>query len=85
MAILALSSVAIAQQDPAAKNQGAPPPLPTLAELQEMYDTGDYRTAIQQIARVLRLRGAPAEAYDRDAVMLLRGKTLLAMDDPRAA
>jgi len=59
--------------------------LPTMDELREMYESGDYRTAIQQIARVMRLRGAPAQPYDHDALQLLRGKTLLAMEDPRAA
>lgn len=73
-----------AQQAKPAENPG-PPPLPTMAELHEMYDSGDYRTAIQQIARVMRLRGAPAEPYDHDELQLLRGQTLLAMDDPRTA
>jgi hypothetical protein len=50
-----------------------------------MYDGGAYQTAVQQIARVLRLRGDAAKPYDRDALLLLRGKTLLALDDPRAA
>jgi hypothetical protein len=56
-----------------------------MQDLHAMYDTGDYRAAVQQIARVLRLRGKAAEPYDRDALQLLRGKSLLALDDPRAA
>jgi hypothetical protein len=79
----ALAQPALAQNKPA--DTPGPPPLPTMDELRQMYDDGDYQAAIQQIARVMRLRGAPADPYDRDALQLLRGKTLLAMDDPRAA
>jgi hypothetical protein len=78
-----ISSLALGQTKPA-ENQG-PPPLPTMDELRQMYDDGDYQAAVQQIARVLRLRGAAAQPYDRDTLLLLRGKTLLALDDPRAA
>jgi hypothetical protein len=81
--VVAFASTAFAQQQQ--PQPGVNPPLPTMAELQQMYDNGDYPAAVQQIARVLRLRGAPAEPYNRDALLVLRGKTLLAMDDPRAA
>jgi hypothetical protein len=81
---LCLQVVHAQQQKPADAKEG-PPPLPTMDELHQMYDSGDYRTAVQQIARVMRLRGAPAQPYDRDALQLLRGQTLLAMEDPRAA
>jgi hypothetical protein len=74
---------ALAQPKPA-EPQG-PPPLPTMDDLHQMYDNADYQAAVQQIARVLRLRGQAAQPYDRDALLLLRGKTLLALDDPRAA
>lgn len=80
---LSLAHRTDAQTRPA-ENQG-PPPLPTMDELRQMYDNGDYQAAIQQIARVLRLRGAAAQPYDRDQLLLLRGKTLLALDDSRAA
>ena len=73
----------MSQAKPGEPKEG-PPPLPTMDELREMYESGDYRTAVQQIARVQRLR-APAEPYDPDALQLLRGQTLLALDDPRSA
>ncbi|MBC8108229.1 MAG: hypothetical protein H7Z14_16705 [Anaerolineae bacterium] len=85
LGFLAQAAGAQAQQPVKPAENPGPPPLPTMDELREMYDSGDYRTAVQQIARVLRLRGAPAQPYDRDALQLLRGQTLLALDDPRAA
>lgn len=81
--LIAIGATAFAQK-PGDQNNG-PPPLPSMDDLREMYDAGDYRAAVQQIARVLRLKGAPAQAYDREALLLLRGQSLLAMEDPRAA
>ena len=39
-----------------------------------MYDAGQYHICLQQINRVSRLKGPPAEAYDRDQLQLLRGE-----------
>lgn len=84
--MVAVTSVVFAQQQPAQPGTGqTAPPLPTMDELKQMFESGDYQAAVQQSGRVLRLRGEAAKPYDRTAVQLLRGKTLLALDDPRAA
>jgi len=62
-----------------------PMPLPTSAELQQMHDAGQYRVCLQQIARVLQLRGDVAKPYDYFALLLLRGDCLLHLEDADTA
>ena len=62
-----------------------PMPLPTPADLKQMHDAGEYRICLQQIARVLQLRGDPARPYDRYALLLLRGDCLLHLGNPTTA
>jgi len=61
------------------------PPLPTPADLQEMFKAGQYRTCLQQIARVLQLTGDAARPYDQYALLLLRGDCLLQLNDKPTA
>jgi hypothetical protein len=68
---------------PPDENAGAPP-LPTMQDLHDMYDQGDYRTCLQQAARVTRLPVA-RQTLDKDEVNLLRGKSLIALRDSRSA
>ena len=56
-----------------------------MEQLQEMYDSGDYRTCLQQVATVMRLTGPAAKSYDKDQLQLLRGETLMSLNDPRTA
>lgn len=77
-AFLLLSLVSIAA---AAPN----PPLPTPADIREMFKAGQYRTCLQQIARVLQLSGDAAKPYDLYALLLLRGDCLLQLDDKPTA
>lgn len=63
----------------------APPTLPTMDELREIYDSGDYRTTLQQVARAMRATGPAADAYDREQLQLLRAQALISSNDPRTA
>jgi hypothetical protein len=61
LSIAILCQFATAQERQPAETQGSPP-LPTMDELRQMYDHGDYQAAVQQIARVLRLRVRAGQA-----------------------
>ena len=61
------------------------PPLPTPADLGEMFKAGQYRVCLQQIARVLQLTGDAAKPYDKYALLLLRGDCLLHLGDKATA
>jgi len=63
----------------------ANPPLPTMADLQAMYDQNAYRVCLQQIYRVINLRADLAKPYDRPTLLLLRGQCLLAQRDRNGA
>ena len=55
--------------------------LATRQELQQMFDARQYHTTLQQIARILRARGAAAPAHDRDELQLLRGECFIQLGD----
>src|SRR5580704_13766116 len=59
--------------------------LPTPADLKEMHDTGEYRTCLQQIARILSLSPQVTKNYDTFALLLLRGDCLLHLGDRETA
>jgi len=61
------------------------PPLPTPADLQAMFNAAQYRTALQQIARVMQLKGDLARPYDIYALLLLRGDCLIHLNDKTTA
>jgi hypothetical protein len=50
-----------------------------------MHDAREYRTCLQQVARLLALRGELAAHYDRYALLLLRGDCLLHLEDRATA
>jgi hypothetical protein len=53
---------------------------PSMKELQDKYRSGDYRGTLSGIAQALALRGAPAEAYDRYELLMLRGDCLVQLN-----
>lgn len=55
----------------------AAPPMPTINELQQMYDAGQFHICLQQIARVLPGSARPGSSHDRFQLMLLRGECLM--------
>lgn len=65
-----------------ARAQGAPP-LPTKDDLNGMYNAGQYRLCLQQIARVM--RQLDRNSTDRYALLLLRGDCLLQLHDGATA
>jgi hypothetical protein len=72
----------------AAPNKDAP--LPTSKDLRDMHDAGQYRTCLQQIARLMRAGGTPntsadAKALERFDLLLLRGDCLIHLEDPATA
>jgi hypothetical protein len=62
-----------------------PMPVATIVELKQMHDSGEYKTCLQQIARVMMLRGEAARPYDPFALLLLRGDCLLHLEDRTTA
>lgn len=79
------AQVAAPPTTPPATANPANQPMPTMAQLEEIYAAGEYRVCLQQAARVLRLTGAAAKDYDQFAVQILRGECLLQLDDPTGA
>jgi hypothetical protein len=59
--------------------------IPTTAQLRELYTAGQYHPCLQQISRLLFLKGAPATGVDRPSLLLLRGDCLVKLGDSRAA
>ncbi|HUO07518.1 MAG TPA: hypothetical protein VM008_04395 [Phycisphaerae bacterium] len=60
--------------------------LPTDQDLQKMFDQKEYRSCLQQTARVLRLQGDAAKAYDPFTLQMRRGECFLNLGDwPTAA
>ena len=72
--LLAISSTALAAGQ-----------LATDAELQQMFDKGDYRACLQQTARVLGLKGEAANNYDPYTMQMRRGECLLSLGDSPTA
>jgi hypothetical protein len=52
-------------------------PLPTAAEIHQLYDEGKYPQVLQKLQRVLILKGDAAKPYDRHDLLRLRGETQL--------
>ena len=52
-------------------------PLPTSAELHEMYDAGQYHPLLTKLARVLPLKGEAGKPYDMVDLNLLKAETCL--------
>jgi hypothetical protein len=55
--------------------------LATPQELQQMFDAKQYHICLQQIARITRLKGNAASAYDMDELQLLRGECFIQIRD----
>jgi hypothetical protein len=55
--------------------------LATPQELQQMFDAKQYHICLQQIARITRLKGNAATAYDMDQLQLLRGECFIQIRD----
>ena len=70
LALLTGGSMAIAQT-----------PLPTDQDLQKMFDQKEYRTCLQQTARVMHLTGDAAHAYDPFTLQMRRGECFLNLGD----
>jgi hypothetical protein len=56
-------------------------PVPSDQDLQKMLDQKEYRTCLQQTARVLQLRGDAARAYDPFTLQMRRGECFLNLGD----
>jgi hypothetical protein len=74
--IATLASAALAQTNP---------PLPTMADLHDLYAKKSYRVCLQQIFRVTNLRPDLAKAYDRGDCLLLRAYCFLGQRDGGSA
>ena len=55
--------------------------LPTDQDLQEMLNKKEYRNCIQQTARVMRVQGDAAKAYDPFTLQMRRGECFLNLGD----
>lgn len=76
LVVLLLTSFAAAQ---------SAPPMPTMDDLIKMYDAKQYRTCLQQIARVIRQAQVPGGAWDKYALLLMRADCLLHLRDGASA
>lgn len=54
-----------------------PPPLPSQADLHQLFDEAKYALVLQGLQRILVLKGAAAEPYDRHDLLRLKGETYL--------
>src|SRR6202020_2531598 len=54
---------------------------PTDQDLQKMFDQKEYRTCLQQTARVMQLRGDAAHAYAPYTLQMRRGECFLNLGD----
>src|SRR5271154_2783318 len=59
--------------------------IPTAEQLWQMYDAGQYHPCLQQISRLLFLKGAAAANVNRQELLLLRGDCLVKLKDSRTA
>ena len=62
-----------------------PEPLPTQADLRQMFTDAQYQPLLLKIARVLQLKGDPAKAYDRVELLLIRADSLLELKQASSA
>src|SRR5436305_13984388 len=53
-----------------------PEALPTSQELHKLYDDKEYQPLVQKLVRVLQLKGASAQQYDRVDLLMLRRESL---------
>jgi hypothetical protein len=65
--------------------QESAPPLPTAEQIKAQVEAGQYRPALQSLLRVLNLKGALAEGYDRFAMLMLRAECQLQVKETRSA
>ncbi len=65
--------------------QDAPAPLPLPDELKQQVDSGEYRDALKGLTRVLDLKGAAAEPYNRFEMLALRAECQLQLRQTAAA
>jgi len=59
----------------------APATMPSMMDLKQMHDSGNYRGCLQQIARVMQLSASAGGGYDKYELLMLRGDCLLHLDD----
>ncbi len=65
--------------------QDAPAPLPLPGDLKQQVDAGEYRDALKGLSRVLDLKGAAAEPYNRFEMLTLRAECQLQLRQTAAA
>lgn len=59
--------------------------LPTVDEIQALFDKGDYSETLKQLSRLLSLKGKAAEGMDRYTLLMLRGESHLRLKANSAA
>jgi hypothetical protein len=59
--------------------------IPTTEQLRELYDVGQYHLCLQEISKLLFLKGEIATHVDRPKLLLLRGDCLVKLKDSRTA
>ena len=58
---------------------------PTPEEIQKTFDAGDYKGTLQQVARVIKLKGDAAAAYDPYTLWMLKGESHLQLKQLKQA
>jgi hypothetical protein len=62
-----------------------PMTLPSGDDLHKQFDTKQYQPLLQNLARVLQLKGTAAQPYDRVDLLMLRGEALLQLKQQASA
>lgn len=60
-------------------------PLPTVEEIQALFDKGEFNETLKQLSRLLSLKGKAAQGMDRYTLLMLRGESHLRLKANSAA
>jgi hypothetical protein len=58
---------------------------PTMGDVRDLYEQGDYPRLLQQVSRALAVRGQAAKDYDRYDLLVLKGEGHLNLKNPSAS
>ena len=77
LSVLSAATILAPSPQPALGQAAAADTLPTFDEIRALYDKGEYKDTLKQLARLLSLKGKAAEGMDRYALLMLRAESHL--------
>jgi hypothetical protein len=84
-AVVAVAIAIIATRLLAQTRPSEPPPPPSMAQLQRMFDARQYQDVVRHAVKVLALKGDAAAQYDRHEVLVLKAESHLRLGDAEPA